>query len=157
MLRDGLRDLQDNRCFYCDRPLVALTEVDHFIPRVRSANDSVENFVLTDRGCNGDKSDLLAAPGFVANWTDRNREQAGVLLSLPRWLPWRVTQQALWRWRGRSTHTSHPGVLRCGTGANRSALGIRGRPLQHWRKGKLPRLMATVGSRLSRSGLRLCG
>ena len=67
------------------------------------------------------------------------------------------TQQALWRWRGRSTHTSHPGVIRCGTGANRSALGIRGRPLQHWRKGKLPRLMATVGSRLSRSGLRLCG
>ena len=79
MLRDGLRDLQDNRCFYCDRPLVALTEVDHFIPRVRSANDSVENFVLTDRGCNGDKSDLLAAPGFVASWTHRNREQAAGL------------------------------------------------------------------------------
>jgi hypothetical protein len=80
MLRDGLRDLQDNRCFYCDRPLVALTEVDHFIPRVRSSNDSVENFVLTDRGCNGDKSDLLAAPGFVASWTHRNREQAAGLV-----------------------------------------------------------------------------
>ena len=66
MLRDGLRQIQDNRCFYCDRPLLTLTEVDHFIPRVRSANDSVESLVLTDRDCNGDKSDLLAAPEFVA-------------------------------------------------------------------------------------------
>ena len=79
MLRHGLRDLQANQCFYCHRPLLGLAEVDHFIPRVRSANDSVENLVLTDRGCNGDKSDLLAAPGFVASWTHRNREQAAGL------------------------------------------------------------------------------
>ena len=61
--------------------------VDHFIPRARSANYSVENFVLTDRGCNGDKSDLLAAPGFVASWTHRNREQAAGSSPLPRWPP----------------------------------------------------------------------
>ena len=79
MLRDGLRDLQTNRCFYCEQPLLGPTEVDHFIPRVRSANDSVENLVLTDRGCNGDKSDLLAAPGFVASWAHRNRDQASGL------------------------------------------------------------------------------
>jgi hypothetical protein len=78
-LRDGLRDLQTNRCFYCEQPLLGPTEVDHFIPRVRSANDSVENLVLTDRGCNGDKSDLLAAPGFVAIWAHRNRDQASGL------------------------------------------------------------------------------
>ena len=58
---------------------VAVTEVDHFIPRARSANDSMEKFRLTDRACNGDKSDLLAAPGFVADWTHRNREQAAGL------------------------------------------------------------------------------
>lgn len=79
MLRDGLRDLQANRCFYCDGRLVGPTDVDHFIPRARSANDAVENLVLTDRSCNGDKSDLLAAPSFVADWADRNRDQARAL------------------------------------------------------------------------------
>jgi 5-methylcytosine-specific restriction endonuclease McrA len=79
MLRDGLRDLQSNRCFYCDDRLVGATEVDHFIPRVRCANDAVENLVLADRGCNGDKSDLLAAPSFVAEWAGRNRGQTANL------------------------------------------------------------------------------
>jgi hypothetical protein len=79
MLRDGLRDLQDNRCFYCDARLVGPTEVDHFIARARSANDAVENLVLSDRACNGDKSDLLAAPSFVADWAIRNHDEAGAL------------------------------------------------------------------------------
>lgn len=79
MLRDGLRDLQDNRCFYCDDRLVGPTEADHFIPRARCANDAVENLVLADRSCNGDKSDLLAAPSFVSDWAERNQAQAAAL------------------------------------------------------------------------------
>jgi len=82
MLRDGLRDLQANRCFYCDARLIASTEVDHFIARVRSANDAIENLVLADRSCNGDKSDLLAAPSFVADWATRNRDHAGTLATI---------------------------------------------------------------------------
>ena len=82
MLRDGLRDLQDNRCFYCGARLVASTEVDHFIARVRSANDAIENLVLADRTCNGDKSDLLAAPSIVADWATRNRNHAGALATI---------------------------------------------------------------------------
>ncbi len=79
MLRDELRDLQANRCFYCDERLDGLTDVDHFIPRVRSANDAIENLVLADRSCNRDKSDLLAAPSFVVHWAERNRGQAEAL------------------------------------------------------------------------------
>jgi hypothetical protein len=82
MLRDGLRDLQANRCFYCAARLVGPTEVDHFVARARSANDAVENFVLADRSCNGDKSDLLAAPSFVADWAARNRDHAGALTTI---------------------------------------------------------------------------
>jgi 5-methylcytosine-specific restriction endonuclease McrA len=79
MLRDGLRDLQANRCFYCDDRLVGPTEVDHFIARARCANDTVENLVLADRSCNGDKSNLLASPSFVSEWANRNRDQAASL------------------------------------------------------------------------------
>lgn len=82
MLRDGLRDLQANRCFYCDTRLVGPTDVDHFVARARSANDAIENLVLADRSCNGDKSDLLAAPSFVADWATRNRKQARALATI---------------------------------------------------------------------------
>ena len=82
MLRDGLRDLQANRCFYCDARLLGPTEVDHFIARARSANDAIENLVLADRTCNGDKSDILAAPSFVADWATRNRAQSSALATI---------------------------------------------------------------------------
>ena len=78
-LRDGLRYQQDNRCFYCADAMVGKTEVDHFIPRVRCANDAIENLVLADRACKGDKSDLLAAPSFVTKWAGRNQEQGSGL------------------------------------------------------------------------------
>ena len=82
VLRDGLKDLQGGRCFYCADPLVGITEVDHFIPRVRCGIDAVENLVLVDRICNGDKSDLLPAPTFVGKWADRNLSRADTLSML---------------------------------------------------------------------------
>ena len=82
MLRDGLRDLQDNRCFYCADAMVGKTEVDHFVPRVRCANDAIENLVLADSHCNNDKSDLLAAPSFVIKWAGRNQEQGPALVMI---------------------------------------------------------------------------
>ena len=82
MLRDGLMDLQAGRCFYCGDRLVGNTEVDHFIPRVRSGIDAVENLVLADRICNGDKSDLLAAPSFVVSWAGRNQADSATLLMI---------------------------------------------------------------------------
>ena len=80
MLRDGLADLQAGSCFYCGQRLVGATEVDHFIPRVRCGIDAIENLVLADRPCNGDKSDLLAAP---SRWSPRghvrNVDSSGTL------------------------------------------------------------------------------
>ena len=82
VMRDGLKDLQGGCCFYCGDPLIGITEVDHFIPRVRCGIDAVENLVLVDRICNGDKSDLLPAPTFVGKWADRNLSRADTLSML---------------------------------------------------------------------------
>lgn len=82
MLRDGLIDLQSGRCFYCGDRFVGMTQVDHFIPRVRCGIDAVENLVLADRTCNGDKSDLLPAPSFVGKWADRNLRDSSTLLMI---------------------------------------------------------------------------
>lgn len=78
-LRDGLAGLQAGSCFYCGHQLVGRTQVDHFIPRVRCGIDAIENLVLADRPCNGDKSDLLAAPSLVSRWARRNVESSGTL------------------------------------------------------------------------------
>lgn len=67
VLRAGLRDVQDNRCFYCGNVLSTKTEVDHFIPWSRWPNDAIENLVLADM-CNNHKRDHLAAKDHVERW-----------------------------------------------------------------------------------------
>jgi 5-methylcytosine-specific restriction endonuclease McrA len=66
-----LRELQENRCFYCDSSLTGVAEVDHFIPWARYPDDAIENLVLADRRCNNAKRDFLASAEHVARWTDR--------------------------------------------------------------------------------------
>jgi hypothetical protein len=82
MVRDGLADLQAGCCFYCGRRLVGVTEVDHFIPRVRCGIDAIENLVLADRPCNRDKSDLLAEPSHVSAWNGRNTVSSDTLSTI---------------------------------------------------------------------------
>jgi hypothetical protein len=72
-IMDGLRDLQRNRCFYCGRSFSAAVEVDHFIPWSRYPRDLSHNFVLTDRGCNQHKAEMLAAADHLERWAERNR------------------------------------------------------------------------------------
>lgn len=69
-LKAGLREIQDNRCFYCDERLQA-AEVDHFVPWARFADDGLDNLVLTDRRCNGAKSAHLAATDHLDRWSSR--------------------------------------------------------------------------------------
>jgi len=45
-LAPALRDIQNNRCFYCDHPLGPTAQVDHFIPWARFPDDGIENLVL---------------------------------------------------------------------------------------------------------------
>jgi hypothetical protein len=71
-MRTLLTDLQKKKCFYCRNPIRDLGAVDHFIPWSRYPRDITQNFVLAHDGCNGDKSDLLAACEHLANWRERN-------------------------------------------------------------------------------------
>ncbi len=77
-LRSGLRELQNDRCFYCDERFAQRVEVDHFIPWSRWPNDAIENLVLAD-ACNGHKSDHLAASEHVQRWTGHQAAQGGAL------------------------------------------------------------------------------
>jgi hypothetical protein len=69
-LRSGLREIQDNRCFYCAKP-ITVPEIDHFVPWARFADDGLDNLVLTDRTCNGSKSAHMAATDHVEHWKRR--------------------------------------------------------------------------------------
>lgn len=72
-----LRDLQNNRCFYCESIFKnqpsKTPEVDHFIPWARYPNDALANFVLAHSDCNHSKSDHFAATGYLDKWISRNQ------------------------------------------------------------------------------------
>ena len=70
--RPLLMDLQQGRCFYCERGINRGGDVDHFIPWRRYALDLGHNFVLAHQGCNSSKSDLLAAEEHLERWTERS-------------------------------------------------------------------------------------
>lgn len=87
-VRGPLTDLQSGRCFYCDARLRNDVAVDHFVPWSRYPNNALENLVVADEKCNGNKSDHLAAAEHVARWHQRNRQCASDLSS--------IAQQTLW-------------------------------------------------------------
>lgn len=70
-VRDGLRELQSNRCFYCDGRITGSADVDHFIPWSRHADNGIENLVVADSRCNNHKRDFLAAGEHVERWVSR--------------------------------------------------------------------------------------
>jgi 5-methylcytosine-specific restriction endonuclease McrA len=72
-VRDPLRNLQDNRCFYCDDRLTGRVEVDHFIPWSRHPDDGLDNLVAAHPRCNSSKRDFLAAAEHVEHWAERTR------------------------------------------------------------------------------------
>ena len=72
-LKEALRELQAGKCFYCGKSLGRDFQLDHFISWSRYPSDLGHNFVLADRRCNSEKSDLLADQLFLAAWQERNR------------------------------------------------------------------------------------
>ena len=71
-----LREVQESRCFYCQREVTASDErvhVDHFVPWSRYPVDLGHNFVLAHGSCNLAKADYLAATEHLARWSERNR------------------------------------------------------------------------------------
>jgi len=73
-IRPVLRELQDGKCFYCQKSILSWQEeLDHFIPWSLYPNDLAHNFVLACRRCNGAKSDDLAEGEALDRWIERNK------------------------------------------------------------------------------------
>ena len=45
-VREPLREIQNNRCFYCERPISYDVDVDHFLPWARHPDNGIENPAL---------------------------------------------------------------------------------------------------------------
>jgi len=71
-VRDLLREVDGNRCFYCADAIRGEPVVDHFVPWARYPLDLGHNFVLADARCNGGKLDRLAAFEHLERWCARN-------------------------------------------------------------------------------------
>lgn|GEM_PF-210972 len=67
-VRKYLRELQNNRCFYCDDRIDGPADVDHFVPWTRYPDNGIENLVVAHPRCNGAKSDFLGASEHVQRW-----------------------------------------------------------------------------------------
>lgn len=72
-LTPHLRDLQNNRCFYCDKPLPGAAHVDHVLPWSKIPIDGVANLVLADPRCNLAKLASLPVVEHVTRATSRSK------------------------------------------------------------------------------------
>jgi len=74
-VRNGLREIQDNECFYCGKKIGKGKDsgphVDHFMPWSRYQDDGIENLVLAHERCNHGKRDYLAATDHLGHWLER--------------------------------------------------------------------------------------
>jgi 5-methylcytosine-specific restriction endonuclease McrA len=73
-LRAILKDVQSDKCFYCDGKLREGGDIDHFVPWSRYSLDLGHNFVLAHSACNNSKRDFLAAPIHLEQWQKRNQQ-----------------------------------------------------------------------------------
>lgn len=98
-LTGPLRDIQNDRCFYCDDRFTDTEKkkpaVDHFIPWARYPNDGLSNYVLAHSDCNSAKSDHLADVGHFSHWMDRNHDKVVVsdLAALAKDHVWELRQK----------------------------------------------------------------
>ena len=94
-VRSGLRELQDDRCFYCEDRLGSSggrrPEADHFIPWSRYPNNAIENLVVAHKRCNSRKRDFLAAPEHLGRWRSRFKDEEPVAPELEQ-----VADEARW-------------------------------------------------------------
>ncbi len=78
--RPILREIQEDRCFYCHGKTGA-GHIDHFVPWSWYSLDLGHNFVLACDRCNQRKKDHLAAPAHLRQWLLRNEEFHANLIS----------------------------------------------------------------------------
>lgn len=70
-VRSDLTELQSGDCFYCNEPLRARVDIDHFLPWARHPDNGIFNLVATHPTCNNRKREFLAAAVHVAVWSER--------------------------------------------------------------------------------------
>jgi len=87
-VRRPLRELQENRCFYCDGRMAGAADVDHFIPWSRYPDDTLDNLVAAHPRCNNSKRDFLAAVDHLEHWTARRRILASDLQTIAESCGW---------------------------------------------------------------------
>jgi hypothetical protein len=80
-LRKPLRELQSNRCFYCENRLTEDTHIDHVVPWSRSGVNDLANLVLVDPVCNSLKSDALPSGEVLESATGRSGLETGIALT----------------------------------------------------------------------------
>ena len=88
-VRRPLLDLQEGRCFYCDRRIPAAAEVDHFIPWSRYPDEGLDNLVAAHSACNGSKRDFMAAADHVERWRARATSHGDDLTAIAGFAGWR--------------------------------------------------------------------
>jgi hypothetical protein len=87
-VRAPLRELQENRCFYCDDRLNERSDVDHFIPWARHPDNGIDNLVVAHAPCNNAKRDFLAAAEHVERWAKRTRSSEHALDAIAKRHEW---------------------------------------------------------------------
>jgi hypothetical protein len=87
-VRGPLRDLQSNRCFYCEGRMHGPADVDHFIPWARYPDNRLDNLVVAHPRCNHAKRDFFAAAEHVERWKERARRDADDLATLAAEATW---------------------------------------------------------------------
>ena len=87
-VRSHLRDLQNDRCFYCDDKLRAAPDVDHFLPWARFPDNGIDNLVAADQRCNNRKRDFLASAPHLENWCTRLAARSADLAEIAQHIGW---------------------------------------------------------------------
>ena len=87
-VREHLLELHDGRCFYCDAPIAANAQVDHFIAWARHPDNRLDNLVPAHARCNESKSDHLAASAHVERWLHRSSRRDSDLDEIARRAKW---------------------------------------------------------------------
>jgi hypothetical protein len=88
VVRKPLRELHDNRCFYCDDHISGGAVVDHFVPWSRYRDNGLDNLVPAHGECNNSKRDFLASADHVERWAERTRTRDADLTALARAYSW---------------------------------------------------------------------
>ena len=83
-LAEPLHEIQDGRCFYCDRPRMGDWEIDHFLPWSRWPDNRLDNLVLAHKRCNNDKRAALAGVRYLGRWWRRFDPSSSVSADLDR-------------------------------------------------------------------------